>query len=469
MITYDSMKMKIAHKFNIKELFKFSAASIVMLMFISLYTIVDGMFVANFAPEAFPAINIVFPVSACISAIGFMFSGGALAVVSKLLGEGKKNEAKQVFTFILVAAVVIQVVIIVCTLIFREPILKFLGADESIMHDASLYYIILISGSPLLLMEAYFHNFLIADGKPVLGMILTICAGLTNIILDYLFIAVLDMGIMGAGIATITGQAVVAVPALIMFIIKKKGIRFRLPCKLYINELIRSIYNGSSEFATNIATAVMTFSYNFIMLNILMEGYDGVSAIAGMQYTQFLFTSAFGGFAIGVSPIISYHLGEGNFDYVRKCLKDCLKIVAIGAVSMCILAYSLSIPITMLFSNGDADISSIMSYGFLFLPITFLFSGFSIMATTGYTALNDGLRSLIISSCRTFIFNVGLSFLCSFWFGITGLWIAFITAETLSILVVIIVTIIKKNNALYFKEKEKDNNVVNIDTIVDIM
>ncbi len=413
-----------------------------MMAFISFYTIVDGIFVSAYAPDQFPAINLVFPVITIANGIGFMFANGGCAIVAKLLGEHKKAEAKETFTFVLIGGLLVQTIFITFALIFKEQIFTLLNVEGEIYEAANVYYMTLILGSPLIFLEAYFHNFFIADGKPMLGLFLTIGAGATNILFDYIFVGVLSLEVLGAALATLLGYCVVAVPGLFYFLFKKKGLRFALP-KLHFKHFVYAVYNGSSEFISNIANAIITLSYNIIMMNMLSQGLDGISAISAIQYVQFLFSSCFFGFAMGVAPIISYHYGEKNREYLNKCIKYSLIITTLMGVLMSVLAISFSSIIATLFAHDNQKIYGLIMQGLPIIGLSFLLSGINLFASNCYTALNDGGSSMIIAICRTFIFSVGFAFLFSFLFGSLGLWISLIATEVFSFIVVFIITLIK--------------------------
>lgn len=426
------MKKTISAEFTFIKLLKFTLPSMIMMIFLSLYTIVDGFFVARFVgTNALSAINIVYPLISLFVAIGIMFSAGGSAFVAKKLGENKKDEASKDFSLIILSGFIFSVILSVISIIFIDPIIITLGANEEIFKYCKDYLIILLIFAPLSVLQMEFEYFFITAGKPGISLLLGIFAGLTNMILDYIFIVPLNMGIAGAAYATAASYCIPAIGGLIYFS-RKSGWLYFSSFKFNLNVILKSASNGSSEMVSNLAASVITFIFNILMMKF--AGPDGVAAITVILYIQFVMTALYLGFSRGVTPIISYNLGMRNFIYMRKLLKMCWIFIFISSVSVFIFAEAMSHFTAAIFASGNESVFKLTKQGMNIFSISFLFAGINIFASALFTALSDGKNSAIISFARTFIFTIAGIFIMTHFFGILGIWLSVPIAEALTII-----------------------------------
>lgn len=426
------MNNNLAKNFTIKSLLKFTAPTIIMLVFMSLYQMVDGVFVSNVVGEnALSALNIVYPIPSIIIAISIMLATGGSAIVAKNMGEGKLKEAKQNFSMIIYTGLFIGVLCSIIGIIFIKPIIRGLGATDILYQYCYDYLFIIILFCPAAILQMLFQNFLVTAGKPHLGLALTVIGGLSNILLDYLFIVLMKMGVRGAAIGTIIGYAIPAIVGLIYFIVNRKGTLYLVKPRFRRQVLVQTCFNGSSEMVTNLAVAITTLLFNKIMLRYMGE--DGVAAITIVLYAQFLLTSIFIGFSSGVAPIISYNYGNENYSQIKKLFKMSITLIGVFSVLMFVMAILLAKPVISVFTNKDSAIFDITYHGFLLFAISYLYTGVNIFASSMFTAFSNGKISAIISFLRTFVFLIACLILFPFIIGSDGIWLSVPIAELLSL------------------------------------
>ena len=370
-----------------------------MMTFMSLYTIVDGIFISRFVgSNALSSLNIVFPVITLAIAIGTMFSTGGNAVISKYLGEGNTKRACQCLTQFVLFCVSLSIVLVVLSILFASPISRFLGATDILIDDAVIYLRIVMAFAPACILQTLFQSYFVTAGHPGMGLGLMIVAGCTNAALDYVFIAAMHMGIAGAALATGIGQCIPAVAGVVFFLFTKKELRFTR-CGFYPKETAKAAFNGSSEMVTELSTAIITFLFNIILLRL--AGEHGVAAITILLYGEFLFNGFYLGFAIGISPIIGFQYGAQNRHELRRLYKIAFLFAAGTSLFMALLAFLLSGPITSVFTK-DPQTYVLAVAGFKLFAVNFLFSGLNITSSGFFTALSNGKTSAIISFCRDF-------------------------------------------------------------------
>lgn len=388
----------------------------VMMMFMSCYTIVDGIFISRYlGSEALSAANIVYPVFNLLLAVGIMFATGGSAVVSKKLGEGKKEEAMEDFSFLTAVGVALSVLLMIVTLLFHNQISLFLGSSERILDYCNAYLIYLVLFAPACMLQSLYQSFFVTAGKPRLGLVLTVIAGLSNAFFDYFFLAVCGMGIEGAAIATGIGQMIPAVVGTVYFFFFKGEVHF-VPFHFHGATLKQSCFNGSSEMVSNLANAIITYLFNIILMRI--AGENGVAAITIILYAQFLFNSLYLGFSIGVAPVIGFQYGAKNRDQLKSLYKIC----------NCFVIASIFVP-----DRGETYVMA--SEGLRIFALSFLFSGFNIFSSSLFTALSDGKTSAIISFGRTCVFIILSLMILPNILGLTGVWLAIPVAEFLAVFV----------------------------------
>ena len=420
----------ISRELSFPELFRFALPSIVMMVFMSLYTIVDGLFVSRFVgSDALSAVNIAWPLISLINAIGIMFASGGSAIVARQMGEGQEEEANRSFSLIALANVLLGTTLAALCLLFLEPLMGFLGAEGILRPLVADYLNLLLLFAPMSLFQMLFQNFFVTAGRPKLGLTLTILGGLANMVLDYVFIAVLNFGIRGAALATAMSYCIPAVGGLIFFfLLNRKGLHFTKPSR-QLKLIWESCLNGSSEMVSNLSGSVTTLLFNLVMLDL--AGSDGVAAITAVLYCQFLMNALFLGFSIGVSPVVSYHFGADNQNFLHKTLRSCILFTVISSALIFGIGLLGAGPIVGLFFNGGA-VEELAVHGFRLFSIGFLFAGINIFGSGFFTALGNGKTSAAISFSRTFLFTVlGIIFLSRFW-GMDGLWLAIPLAELLT-------------------------------------
>lgn len=427
------MENKLAYKFTNKELIKFAMPTVMMMVFMSLYTIVDGIFVSRLVgSNALSAINISLPVLNFIFAISIMFATGGSAVVGKDMGEGLNERAQKRFSLIILVNFILGIFVSILGLLFINKIVIFLGASEALFQYTKDYLIIMFLFIPFNMIKVNFEYFLVTSGKPNVGLFLTVLGGFTNMVLDYVFIGPLNMGIKGAGLATITGQAITVIISLFIFFNKKNTLYFRKP-ELDFKMLVKSMANGSSEMVTNLSAGITTLFFNAAMMHYLGE--NGVAAITVILYAQFLLTSIYLGFSSGVAPVISYKYGEKDSDQLKIIIKYSIQFICITSLITFIISYLISGNIISAFVENNNPVYDIAKNGFNIFGIGFLFTGLNIFASSMFTAFSDGKTSAIISFLRTFVFIVvGVNLLPKF-LGVNGVWFTIPLAEILTIII----------------------------------
>lgn len=443
------MSSGISQKFNPFTLLKFAFPSMVMLVFMSIYTIADGMFVSRFLGDgALSAVNIVYPVIFLANGFGVMLGTGGSAMIAKQLGEGKQKKACEDFTFYTCFGIFIGVLLLALTFLFVHPIILGLGSSESLVANCKAYLLPLILFAPITILQLMFQCLFATAGKPQYGLILTTVGGILNIMLDYIFLGPLQMGIMGAAIATGIGQSIPAIFGLIYFAFVRKELYF-VPFHPDFKSLAQACFNGSSEMVTSLSNAVVTFLFNVIMLKL--AGESGVAAITIILYGQFLFNSLYLGFAIGVAPVISYNYGSKDHVQLQRVTKICYTFLLISSVLITLISFLSSDYVVSVFVGEKNDTYALASTGFSIFAINFLFGGINIFTSSLFTALSDGKRSALLSFLRTFFITVVALLVLPNHLGITGVWLAVPLAEAITCLVSVFLLFGQNQQYHYFR------------------
>lgn len=421
----------LAKDFNTGSLLKFAFPTISMMLFMGLYTIVDTIFVSRFVnTNALSAINIVCPVINLIVGLGTMIATGGSAIVARKMGAGEPKRAKQDFTLLILFGFILGVVIFILGIIFIDEIIYALGADKILFPYCKDYLTIILLFTPASMLQVLFQNLFVTAGKPTLGLVLSVSAGVMNIVFDYLFMAIFGMGIAGAGLGTGIGYLIPAITGLIVFCKKSGTLSFVKPI-IDIKVLGESCINGSSEMVSQLSTAITTFFFNRTMMNLL--GVNGVASITIIIYTQFLLTTLFIGFSMGVAPVISYNFGANNYYGLKKIYKICISFIFVGSLFIFALSFINGNSLVRLFIGTNEAVYKIAINGFMIFVFSFLFSGFNIFSSAIFTALSNGKLSALISFLRTFGFiMIGLLVMPQF-IEITGVWLAVPVAEILTL------------------------------------
>lgn len=443
--------IQLSDHFTYARLFRFVLPSIVMMVFTSIYGVVDGLFVSNFAGKtAFASINLIMPFLIILGAMGFMLGTGGTALVSRVLGEGDKEHANKYFSMITLFGILLGVILTVVGVLAMRPMAILLGATEAMVDDCVLYGRIVVCFLTSFMLQNMFQSFLIAAERPKFGLLITLAAGVTNMVLDALFVGVFRWGIAGAAIATGISQTVGGVVPLMYFLFSKSSpLRLRWT-KFEVQPLLRSCANGSSELMSNISGSLIGMLYNAQLMRFLGE--DGVATYGVLMYVQFIFVAIDIGYSIGCAPIISYHYGARNHPELRKLLMKGLKVMGILGIVMTIAAISLSGTLANIFVGYDATLCELTRHAFHLFSFAFLLAGFNIFLSSFFTALNNGGVSAAISFLRTLVFQAASVILLPMALDVDGLWWAASAAEALAFVVSIGFLLALKGKYHYFDE-----------------
>ena len=417
--------------FTYKKIIKAVIMPIFMMVFTSVYSIVDGFFVSNYVNKtAFAALNLVFPTLMILGSIGFMMGAGGSALVAKSLGEGKKDEANKIFSGVVYATAIMGVTVTLLVVFFVKDISVLLGATEEMLPYCVTYARILVAGITLFMIQNLFQTFFIVAERPGLGFFIIAAAGVTNIILDALLIVVAKLGLAGAAYATVIGQFVGSVIPVIYFFSKKNPSLSLGKPTFAPHIILKTVTNGSSELLSNIAASIVSIVYNFQLLKF--AGENGVSAYGIIMYTSFIFAAVFIGYAIGVAPIVSYNYGAQTHAELKNVLKKSLVLNAVSGAVMTVISASLAKVLASIFVSYDPELLSMTTTAIRIYSVSFIFMGINIFTSSFFTALNNGLISAIVSFSRTLVFQIGAVLLLPLAFGINGIWKAIIVAEGLA-------------------------------------
>lgn len=427
------MNNPLAQKINLSSLIKFAFPTIIMMIFMGLYTIIDTIFVSRFVnTDALSAINIVCPVINIIVGISTMLATGSSAIIAKKMGENKYYEANQNFSMIIIAGVIIAITITISEIIFIDQIIWGLGASKQLFKYCKDYLFIIILFTPASFLQILFQSLIITAGKPKLGLVLSISAGIINIVFDYLLIVPLNMGIMGSAIATSLGYLSVSLVGIYFFSSNNSTLKFVVP-KFNRSVLINSCTNGASEMVSQFASAITTFLFNLIMMDL--AGENGVAAITIIIYSQFLLTAFYIGYSMGIAPIISFNYGANNHTNLKKLFRLSKIFILSSSLIIFTLAFIFGKNIVTIFTNNNLTVFSLAKNGFMIFAFSFLFSGFNIFSSAFFTALSNGRISALISFSRTFVFILLALLTLPKLFHITGVWLAIPIAEAVTILI----------------------------------
>ncbi|MEG1633203.1 MAG: MATE family efflux transporter [Oscillospiraceae bacterium] len=442
------MNSPLDKQYTFPTLILFSLPNIIMMIFLSLYTIVDGIFVSRFVgTTALSAVNMVYPLVCIEMAVGIMLATGGSAVIAKKLGERRDDEARGDFSLLVLISALVGVVMAVLGLLFLDEIVLALGSSEDQFELCRSYGGIILAFSPCFFLQTAFQTFFVTAGRPVLGLFTTVAAGIANIVLDYLFIAVFDMGIAGAALATGIGYCIPAVAGLLFFALARKNSLHFVRPSADGKMLLAACANGSSEMVTNLANAVTTFLFNIVFMRFYGE--DGVAAITIVLYFQFVFTAIHFGYAMGIAPIVSYKYGAGDVPQLKKVFNCSLVFLSVASVASFALSLLVLEPALTIFTDPAANVFALTMEGFPIFAVGFLFMGVSIFASALFTAFSDGKVSAIISFARTFVFLVGAVLLLPLILDKSGVWLAVPVAEALGAVVSVAYLIAKKRKYNY--------------------
>lgn len=428
------MRIQLSDHFTYRKLLRFTLPSIVMMVFTSIYGVVDGLFVSNFVGKGpFTAVNLVMPVVMIFGGLGFMFGTGGSALVAKTLGQGRRDQANRYFTMIAIATVGTGIVISALGAAFMRPICRWLQADAEIIDDCVLYGRILMAFNTAYMLQNVFQSFLITAEKPKLGLLATIAAGVTNMALDALFIAGFGWGVAGAAVATGLSQYVGGLFPLLYFLRPNNSLLRLRPVKLQLRPILQSCGNGASEVVSSVTSSIIGMVYNFQLLRF--AGKDGVAAYGVLMYTEFIFVAVFIGYAIGSAPVIGYHYGAENTGELKSLLRKSVTLNLGSGIVMLGIAQALATTLAHLFVGYDPALFSMTVHGFRIFTVAFVLLGLNIFFSSFFTALNNGVISAAISFLRTFVFKLSAVLVLPLLFKLDGIWWATVVAEVFAFLV----------------------------------
>ncbi|MCB6415803.1 MATE family efflux transporter [Faecalimonas umbilicata] len=442
------MHIQLSDHFNYAKLLKFTFPSIVMLVFTSVYGVVDGFFVSNFVGKTpFTAVNFIMPFLMILGSLGFMFGTGGGALIAKTMGEGKIEKARQMFSLIVYTSAICGIVLALLGMLFIRPFAAALGAEGRLLEDSVTYGRIILLAIPAYILQYEFQCLFATAGKPTLGLYVTIAAGLTNMILDALFVAVFSWGLEGAAAATAISQCVGGIVPLVYFACPNNSLLRLGRTEFDKKSLIKTCVNGSSELMSNISMSVVSLLYNVQLLKY--AGEDGVAAYGILMYVSLVFQAVFIGYSVGTAPIVSYQYGAGNHRELKGLLKKSFVLVGVFAVIMFAAALALARPLSFLFVGYDEELLELTVHAFSIFSFSFLFSGFAIFGSSFFTALNDGVTSAAISFLRTLLFQIAAVLIFPLLWGVDGIWISVVAAEVMAVIVTAFFLQIKRKKYHY--------------------
>ena len=426
------MQIQLSEHFTYKKLLRFVLPSIVMMIFTSIYGVVDGLFVSNYVGKtAFAAVNLIMPFLMAISALGFMIGTGGSAIVAKTLGEGKKKQANEYFSMLVYLTLIGGIVLSALGILFSPLIARGLGADGALLTNCVLYARITLLSMPAFMLQNVFQSFFVTAEKPKLGLGVIVIAGVTNMVLDFLLVGVFQIGLAGAAFATVTSECIGGLFPILYFARRNSSLlklgRTHFNGKIFLC----ACGNGSSELMTNLSSSIVNSLYNIQLMNL--AGENGVAAFGTIMYVNFIFIAIFLGYSIGSAPLVSYHYGADNHDELKNLFGKSLRLIGIWGLMLFILAQLIARPLAAIFVGYDADLFSMTQNGFRIYCIAYLINGFNIYGSSFFTALNNGLISAAISFLRTLVFQLAAVLLLPLLLGINGIWSAVAVAELLTL------------------------------------
>lgn len=444
------MHIRLSDHFTYRKLLIFTFPSIAMMIFTSIYTVVDGFFVSNFAGKTpFAAVNLIMPVLLILGTVGFMFGTGGTSIVAKTCGEGDIKRANSYFSLFVYVAFAAGVVLAVLGIIFARPIAEVLGASGQLLSDCVIYARIILLALPFFVLQMMFQSFFVAAEKPNLGLGVTITSGVTNMLLDAVLVLLLpqEYKLAGAATATAVSQTIGGVIPLFYFFRENSSI-LRLGKTEYQGSVIlKACINGSSEFMSNVSMNVVGILYNIHLMKY--AGENGIAAYGVMMYVSMIFSAAFIGYSIGTAPVISYHYGAGNSSELKNLLRKGLLLMGVFGLSMSVSAEVFAVPLSRIFVGYDRKLLELTVSGFQIFALSFLFMGFGIFASGFFTALNDGVTSAVISFLRTLVLQTEAVMILPVFMGINGVWISVVAAEFMAMILGAVFLIGKRNRYHY--------------------
>ena len=443
-------RIQLSDHFTYGRLLRFTLPSIGMMIFTSIYGVVDGFFISNYAGKTpFSAINLIYPFLMILSTVGFMFGTGGSAIVAKAFGEGKLEKGNRYFSLFVYVTIVLGVVFAALGIVFVPAVAELLGGKGEILDNAVLYARIILLALPFNVLQLLFQSFFVTAEKPQMGLIVTVSAGLTNMILDAVLVILLPQEHMlaGAAIATAMSQVVGGSIPLIYFSRKNSSILRLGKTNFDSRAIAKACTNGSSEFMSNISMNLVGMLYNVQLLRYEPE--NGLAAYGVMMYVSMIFSAAFIGYSIGIAPVIGFNDGAQNHKELKGLLKKSMIIIGVVGVAMVVAAQVLATPLAKIFVSYDAQLMDLTVSGFRIFALSFVFMGYAIFSSSFFTALNDGLTSALISFLRTLVFQVAAVLLLPLVLGIDGVWLSIVVAEFMAVIFSVLFMFLKRKKYHY--------------------
>lgn len=442
------MHIQLSDHFDHERLLKFTFPSMIMMVFTSLYSVVDGFFVSNFVGKTpFAAVNFIMPVLMILGSVGFMFGAGGSALVSKTMGEGAPDKARALFSLFIYSTVVCGVVLALISFLLIRPFTALMGAEGEMLDQCVIYARSLLLSLPFFMLQFEFQSFFITAERPQLGLVVTVVCGLANMVLDALFMAVFSWGLVGAAAATAISQVLGGLIPILYFCRPSAGTLRLTRTKLDGKALLKACSNGSSELMSNISTSIVSMLYNVQLIKY--AGENGIAAYGVLMYVNMIFLAVFIGYSTGVAPVVSYHYGAGDHGELKGLLKKSYTIIGVFAVAMFVLAELSTGLLAKIFVGYDGELMAMTRRAFMIYSVSFLFSGTAIYGSSFFTALNDGLTSALISFLRSLLFQVAAVLLLPLLFGIDGIWFSVVAAELVAALMTVLFIAAKKEKYHY--------------------
>ena len=442
------MKIQLSEHFTYSKLLRFTFPSIIMMIFTSIYSVIDGLFVSNFAGKtALAAINIIYPFIMAVGALGFMMGTGGSALVGRLLGEGEKEKANKTFSLIVYTTAIAGILLSALAFLLVPTVSRLFGASGQLLDYCILYGRICFLSMPCFMLQNVFQCFFITAEKPRLGLDVVLSAGITNMVLDFLFVAVFGLGLKGAAIAIVCGEIIGGLVPILYFAGRNHSLLRLGRTSFDAGSILKTCTNGSSELMTELSSSVVTVLYNTQLMRI--AGENGVAAYSTIMYVNFIFVAIFLGYSLGSAPIISFHYGAGNHDELKNMRKKSLRLIAVWGIGMTIISHIFALPFARFFVGYDSELLAMTIHGFRIYAFVYLLNGFNIFGSSFFTALNNGMVSATISFLRTLVFEVICILLLPVFFGIDGIWSAVLVAEALALCVTSFFLITKRSRYHY--------------------
>lgn len=444
------MRIQLSDHFTYGKLIRFTMPSIAMMILTSVYGVVDGFFVSNFAGKTpFSAVNLIMPFLMIVATVGFMFGTGGTALVAKIFGEGDKEKANKYFSLFVYVSFALGVIFAILGIVFIRPISALLGAEGELLENCVVYARIILAALPFYVLQLLFQSFFPAAEKPQLGLAVTVLAGVTNMVLDAVLVILLpqEYKLAGAAIATAMSQFVGGVIPLFYFFRKNNSILRLGKTSFDGKAILKACANGSSEFMSNVSMSIVGMLCNIQLLKY--AGENGVAAYGVMMYVSMIFSAAFIGYSIGVAPVISYHNGAQNYKESKGLLRQSLIMIGVFGVGMVAAAELLALPLSNIFVGYDAELMNLTVSGFKIFALSFIFMGFAIFSSGFFTALNDGLTSALISFLRTLVFQIAAVLLLPLIWEIDGVWISIVVAEVMAAAISAFFLVVKRKKYHY--------------------